>query len=302
MEYEAFKEAVLKGFKESCGGNMEIRTEKILKNNGKHYDGVRIIQDGAEVFPCPVLPLQWLYGAYRDGDISVAGCVRVIQEAGEEHRNMGGIAEMAQKATDWKQVKESVYPILLSTEGNGEMLGRVVSIPMLDLSVAYIYRGKIGRRCAAVKISPRMLEAYGISKEELHRQAVENLAGDGYCFRDIRRFIMEKAGGEACGPDWQEGHKGTGVCYILTNADTFYGAAGILDRKKVREFAAGRDFYIIPASVHETLFVPADGKGDAEPLNRMVKYVNEADVDIEDRLSDHVYFYDAETDEIRMCA
>lgn len=209
---------------------------------------------------------------------------------------------MVQKITDWERVKESIYPILLSTGENQEILERVVSTPMLDLSVMYIYRGKIGRRCAAVKINLQMLETYGISREELHRQAMENLAGDGYCFRDIWCFIMEKIRGEACEPDQQKRHKGAEGCYILTNTETFYGAAGILDGKKVREFAAGQDFYIIPASVHETIFVPADGKRDVEFYNCMVKSVNEADVDIEDRLSDHVYFYDAGADEIRMCA
>lgn len=301
MEYKTFKEAVLTGLKETSGGDTEIRTEKILKNNGKHYDGVRIIKDGAEVFPCPVLPLQWFYGAYCDGDMSIAGCTRMIQEISEEYRNMGGIAEMVQRITDWEQVKESIYPILLSTEENQEMLEKLVSTPMLDLSVVYIYRGEIGRRGAAVKINPQMLEAYGISREELHRQAMQNLADDGHCFRDLRRFVLEKM----CGSADEYGvpvDEQAEDFYILTNGVMFYGAAGILDRKRVREFAGGRDFYILPSSLHETIFVPAEGRSDVEKLNRMVKTVNEMDLDIEERLADHVYFYDARADEIRVCA
>ena len=40
MEYEAFKESVLKGLQEKYGGHATARVEKILKNNGIHHDGI----------------------------------------------------------------------------------------------------------------------------------------------------------------------------------------------------------------------------------------------------------------------
>ena len=58
--------------------------------------------------------------------------------------------------------------------------------------------------------------------------------------------------------------------YILTNSAEFYGAAGILDRKLVQEFADGRDFFILPSSVNETIFVPAEEGSDMEIYNCMV--------------------------------
>ncbi len=39
-----------------------------------------------------------------------------------------------------------------------------------------------------------------------------------------------------------------------------------------------------------------------EVYNCMVKMVNRVELDVEERLSDHAYFYDAAVDEIRVCA
>ncbi len=298
MEYEEFKKEVLGKLREICGDDLQIRSGKILKNNGKQYDGIQLFADMADGKACPVIPLQWFCGAYCDGDISITGCAKVIYEMSEEYRDVGGISEMVQKIRDWEQIKERIYPILLSTEDNQEMLEWAVSIPMLDLSVAYIFRGKIDRQWAGVKISYQMLEAYGISAEELHRQALENLAADGYHFWNMNDFAASIG---YCIPDTKERKKGEGA-YILTNAMNFYGAAGILDRELVREFADGRNFYILPSSIHETIFAFAEEGSDMEVYNCMVKMVNRVELDVEDRLSDHAYFYDAERDEIRMCA
>lgn len=88
--------------------------------------------------------------------------------------------------------------------------------------------------------------------------------------------------------------------YVLSNASKTYGAAGILSRKLVREFANGRDMYILPSSVHETIFVPVSDEYSAAELSRMVEDINRTQVALEERLADHCYFYDAKADEIRM--
>ncbi len=47
MKYEAFKKSVLKGLQKIYGGYATVKTEKILKNNGKHYDGKWLEGKGA---------------------------------------------------------------------------------------------------------------------------------------------------------------------------------------------------------------------------------------------------------------
>lgn len=301
MEYEEFKEKVLTDLQEKYGGNAVFGVKRILKNNGKHYDGIVAEFRGETGSISQSIPVEWFYRLYCSGNTDLEGCIQMIAKNCEENRETGFVMEMLQRMKCWEEIKKDIYPILLSTKENQEMLERVVSTPMLDMSVVYIARGEMEGHKVEIKIDRRMLEAYGISAELLHKQAMKNLINDGYQFRDIGSFVASLGCQVPGGPDWKD----TGLVeetYILTNETMFYGAAGILNKKLVREFAKGRNFFILPSSINETIFVPAGDGSDMEIYSCMVKMVNEMDVDEEKRLTDHAYFYDAAADEIRMCA
>lgn len=87
--------------------------------------------------------------------------------------------------------------------------------------------------------------------------------------------------------------------YVLTNQAMEHGAAGLLQGRLLQEFASGRSFYILPASIDVAIFLPEDSSWDVEMLDRMVQAVNQ-EVGLGARLSDHSYYYDGEKDEIRM--
>ena len=301
LRYEEFKKEVLERLMEMYGSNACIRIERILKNNGKHYDGIQIRVDGISGRVYPVVPLEWFYEVYCEGGMNITGCVRTIHKISETGREEKEVLELAGRVMDWEQVRRNIYPILLSTKENQEMLREIVSNSMLDLSVGYIVRAEMDSRCVSIKINWTMLKSYGISAGELHEQAMKNLESDGYQFRDILHFVQSFEHDTVDGLDIENTAQNVEM-YILTNAVKFYGAAGILDKKLIKKFAAGRDFFILPSSIHETIFVPADDMDDGEVYSRMVKMVNKKEVDIEEQLSDHAYFYDAVEDEIRVCA
>ncbi|MCI9356577.1 MAG: hypothetical protein HFH59_03345 [Lachnospiraceae bacterium] len=62
----------------------------------------------------------------------------------------------------------------------------------------------------------------------------------------------------------------------------------------------GKNLYIIPSSIHELLLYPDFGDVSPEELSGYVKEVNRSQVPPHDRLSDHIYYYDRKTDEIRI--
>lgn len=300
MEYEEFKEKVLAGLQEKYGGDAVFGVKRILKNNGKHYDGI-VAEFGAETGSISQpIPVEWFYRLYCSGNTDFEGCIQMIAKSCEENRETGFVMEMLQRMNCWEEIKKDIYPILISTKENQEMLERVVSIPMLDMSVVYIARGEMEGHKVEIKIDRRMLEAYGISAELFHKQAMKNLINDGYQFTDIYRFVVDQG---CLVPDSLKPKKEewTEEAYILTNSIQYYGAAGILNRELVREFADGRNFFILPSSINETIFVPAGDGSGMEIYSCMVKMVNEMDVDEEERLTDHAYFYDGAADEIRMC-
>lgn len=87
--------------------------------------------------------------------------------------------------------------------------------------------------------------------------------------------------------------------FVLTNDTKVNGAAAILNddiRQEIAEKVG--DFYMLPSSIHETLIVSKDAGMEFKELEQMVQEVNQTQVAPGERLSDHVYEYDAKEHEL----
>lgn len=305
MEFEEFKQEITEGLQKIYGGKADIAVREIVKNNGVKYNGILIALKDSGYRAVPTISLDDFYDAFERGRMNMGECIRNIYHAREAYGNEKETEQFVGEIFDWEMVKDNVYPVLLSTEENQEIIEKLVSIPVLDLSIVYIIRGELsGGNTGSVKVSRGLLESYGISSEQLHEQAMENLEKDGYRFRNMNTMlkdmgcqeIIEEAQGTFYG------RMRMPEMYVLTNSAGMYGAAGILNKKLMREFAGGRDFIILPSSTHETIFIPATDRIDKGFCDEMVSEVNRTAVAAEERLADHSYYYDAEANEIRMCA
>lgn len=89
--------------------------------------------------------------------------------------------------------------------------------------------------------------------------------------------------------------------YVVTHEGRVYGAVAALYKGVLNQLAEklGSDLIIIPSSVHEVLVLPKDESyRSAEIWNRMVREVNETQLEGEEVLSDHIYLYCKETKDI----
>ena len=64
--------------------------------------------------------------------------------------------------------------------------------------------------------------------------------------------------------------------YVLSNQDNMYGAAKLLCKSTLEKISNGKNFYILPSSVHETILVLETSKIDKKELDKMVCEVNSA--------------------------
>ncbi len=297
MDYNEFKEEILKELQKRHGDELEIIVSRIKKNNGADYYGVRFQPKsaGGGITLGAVFRLDHLYESYADGEMDIAACVETLWEEYEKNKEPEGLQQFVEDIRKWDAVKRIVYPVLLPIEGNADLLSELVTIPMLDLAVIFVIRGEIsGVGCSTVKITTAMLEEYKVSSRELYDFAMENLKNDGYRFQSMAEVLKELY------PQAEKKIPMEKEMYVLSNTSKMYGAVGILYRELVREFAGDRDFYILPSSVHETIFVPVSDEYGVSELNQMVEEINRTQVVLEERLTDHCYFYDAKADEIRI--
>ena len=79
--------------------------------------------------------------------------------------------------------------------------------------------------------------------------------------------------------------------YVLSNEDMYFGAVTIFYPGLLETIAEefGTDLFILPSSVHECLLLPCDGAYDSSFLARIVRAVNETEIEKEDLLSFSVY-------------
>lgn len=209
---------------------------------------------------------------------------------------------LKRRIMNWEMVRGNIYPILLWERENQELLQKLESRRMLDLRVCYIIREKEDAwEHGRIKITKELVKAWGITEEVLFCQAVENLRNDNYKITELGEMLLELAGipdeesymlekpDEECRV--RENAEGL---YVFSNKERMYGAAGILIGTLYFGRVFGkRDLYIIPSSVHEVLLLPYSNQWTVKQLNSMVREVNQEQVLPEERLADHIYFYDA---------
>ena len=201
---------------------------------------------------------------------------------------------------EWKEVKKLVLPCLVPVEWKFTMdkNNQLAYSSFLDFSICYYIRLKNGNgnKMKIAWVSRAALENWGIPMHTLKIQAIENMNKDGYTIQPINRFLSVLDEGFA------SENADVIPLYILTNQTSVFGASGILKTDLIAEFAKeiGKNLYIIPSSVHELLFLPDDGQIDVEDLKQIIKDVNDTLVRPQDILSDHAYYYNRITDEIRM--
>lgn len=59
---------------------------------------------------------------------------------------------------------------------------------------------------------------------------------------------------------------------------------------------------MLPSSVHETIVLPPKDEEEYRRLADMVREVNDTDVDVEERLSYHVYVYSRDEEALQIVA
>ena len=91
--------------------------------------------------------------------------------------------------------------------------------------------------------------------------------------------------------------------FVATNSKKIHGSAVMLYDDVLHSFAelVGMDYYIIPCSVHELIFVPCLGDNtDPKDIVELVSYVNANEVSEKDFLSNHIYKYHSDKDFLEM--
>ena len=277
-----------------------VSIHEVIKSNDRMLSGLTILRDGENFSPTVYLePFAEQVAQGR----SLEDALREIAEIQTIHHAHTPVE--VSTFMDYEAVRPMLSMKLCDPETNRDYLKDKPHIPCGDLAV--FYRIQVERTedgIAAAAITNNLLESWGITKDQLHKDAVqaENARNP------VRFYSMEDVMTEMMGlaePDNLFDRQAPlpldfTPMYVLTNPDKVDGAA-VLARdgvpEKIGELVGG-NYFVLPSSVHEVLIVPDNGNMQAKELADMVKEINRTQVSPEERLSDKVQYYDRETGQL----
>lgn len=210
---------------------------------------------------------------YVDENTYVSKAVEALKKAIAEAPDFGGDPLLALDL-------DNVTLYVTSGEADGvitrQLLGGVsygVSIPIKGFESGY------------VKLKNEIVERFGMSADDLFARASANMHQSAN-IKSLASVIAEIMGGCASEDEFET------PMFVASTGDRTQGGALLTDTALLESFRKEHgDFWIIPSSIHELIFVPCD-KADGEALEPMIGEVNGTCVSPEERLSNNLFKFD----------
>lgn len=303
MSYEEFEQKIVEKVKGILLEEEYTYTVKpVSKNNGIKLHGLVIGNKVSNI--SPTLYLEYYYAAYKEGkniDVLANNIVNQYKkfELDEDYDISSYI--------EWNKVRPTICYRLINKEKNEELLQTIPYIEYMDLAIVfYSLITTLEAETSSILVRNEHMEHWGVTKEELFEIASENTPKlMGSEIRNLTDIVKELMAGNPLTADIEDEEElyedsREYPMYVLTNKNKLFGACCMLYKNLLDEFASKMqsDLYIIPSSVHEVLLVPKKEEYDADYLSDLVKQVNSTELDTEDILSDHVYYYSCQEQKI----
>lgn len=302
MEFKEFADTMASEVRKEMGEGYRVSLRDVNKNNGITLTGL-FISDG-QFKASPIIYLEPFHRAVSGGRITLWEAVSEVIKTYEENRDAGRCYDTS-ALEEYGNVKKKLRARLVNTEKNKDLLATVPSRKFLDLSLIY----EVGFDCGdgghgGIIVNHRQMERWGVMERRLFEQSNANMDDDGSLeIRGMPEILREAIGDEAAGEVVMEDD--TQPMYVMGNRKRWYGAAAMASHKAMRKAAEilGKDFMILPSSVHELILVPSSGEADeADKLAQMVEDVNKTVLAEDEILSRHVYRYDFRIGNISVAA
>ena len=281
----------------------EASVAEVVKMNDEKLYGVTLKTEGSDA--APTCYIDGAYEEYKDG------CETLDSIADELIRQADGLqpfpaipTKMQDFSFDAVQDKLSIR--VAEIQRNKEFFEKTpykkdyfgLGLGMMaDINFNHEYRTAVNEQLM------EQFNSEGHSKAEVLMTALRNASKiNPPKFSDMMGAMF--GGGKNLLDDKDYEWDNDGSMFVLTNESGIFGASalfypGVIDR--ISEIL-GVGFYILPSSVHEVIILPDIGQHNAEDLKNMVMQANRTVVEPKDVLSDNVWYYNYNFDEIQIVA
>lgn len=310
MDYQSFIQKIYRGVSDFMGEDVKVTLQEVRKNNGIRLQGIMIMPKKSNV--APTIYLESFYDEYKEGK-PIGNIILDIIQIYENHQLQEQIN--IDFFDDFEKAKSRIFFKIINYEKNKELLEQVPHIKTMDLAIVFY--------CACdsdvwgmgtILIRNDYLQPWGISSSQLFEAARKNTQDvQGYevkSLSDVIRELIEKHATEdtkdvveAMTASFDESNC-TMPMYVLTSRTKCFGAVCMLYEGLLNQLASvqNSNFFILPCSIHEVILIPDRGQTNAETLLEMVVEINQTQLAAEEILSDAVYYFDRQSDELKKIA
>jgi len=188
---------------------------------------------------------------------------------------------------------------------NANYMEKYVCNSHLDLLKVYCIMAKVKNGISSIEIKKEYLDAWGLTEQAVMELAESNSKKLLPCaivnYTDCKKMVEQKD--LRCLPTDLKYNRVNGVDkdskWILSNKYMFEGASSMFYKDILRDFAKTyeSDILIVPTSVHEVVIVPISEVSDINEI-RVLQKDNKENTPVEQFLSDNLYIYSREREQI----
>ncbi len=286
--------------------NYAAHLHTITKNNGITLDGVTLLNEGECVGPN--IYLNTFYDSYQLGKPIQTIMEEIIEchnRAMEENRI--DVVDVC----DFEAVKDHIIVRLVNYEKNQVQLEECPHKRYLDFAITFRYLvNKDTAGLASSLIQNKEFEQWNINLDDLYHIALFNTMREFPWHTESLTRVVFDCLTECMPSQYTEELKERMEeldqveekipMYVLTNDVGLNGATCLLYDNVIRNFSVVHEcnLYILPSSVHEVILVLETEDTNSDLLQEIVLDANQSAVGMIDLLSDNIYYYDREIDEI----
>lgn len=289
---EELRKKLMEELKNKLGEGYEVSPVDVNKNNGTILHGISILLKGN--IGGPTVYVDNFYQRFQGTNEEIEEMIDYILE---DIRSCYEIddEELQRNVYEYDRAKEHLRVALCNYEANKETLSSRPHKRILDLAVTACIRSETTPVIGSgfITVSNTLLQIWGVSEEEMFDIALENTMKEEVCCK-LSDLLAQEEGLEL--PPGVEIHM-----YILTTNDKRLGASMLLNVAALTRIAEElhSNLFIFPSSIHEVLALPEEGSNNQIAMQKeMVEEVNASNVSPEERLSNSVYYFDREKQEV----
>lgn len=297
--FEMTIELVNEKTQEIFGEGIEVNIREVIKNNDEKFHGVTLMF--SESGCMPTIYLEDCYELHMEG-CSVEEIAEII--VFESMNAYYQAEELGKFSFEYRDIQDKLVMQVIDGEKNEKRLNNLVfrRIGNGFVMIPYIVMHSNDEGSFRTAVTKEMAEDFGYNEDELMARAYMNTVekcepifigiDDVIALKDISRADNPMCEDIRINPNSK--------MYILSNTYQQDGAVVLFYPDMMRRIGEllGKNYYVLPSSVHEVLIVPEGNGFTLEMMRDVVKEVNTTTIDPKDLLSDKVMFYDREKDHL----